>query len=154
MRGDNIDRWTGKTHHLFDWIAAHGSKITTIGVGDGGNEIGMGAIAWETIVAALRTQPAARIASRVATDFALIGGVNDWAAYALALAFARLRGLDAVAESWNAAGCQRLVEHLVTNAGAVVGLTRRSEATVDGLAMHAYLQPLAAMRKSLGFATD
>ena len=91
MRGQSIDAYTAPTHRLFDRIVSQGLSITTIGIGDGGNEIGMGSFPWESIVEALGAELGGRIAARIATDFAIIGGVSNWVAYALALTLARLR---------------------------------------------------------------
>lgn len=151
MRGQSINAYTAKTHRLFERIVAERLAIATIGIGDGGNEIGMGSIAWETIVEAVGGDGriAGRIAARVATDFTIIGGVSNWVAYALALAVARLQGAGNVARDWDGQRERSLIETMV-RAGAVDGVTRRQEPTVDGLELDAYLAPLAAMRSLLG----
>ncbi len=151
MRGQSINAYTAKTHRLFERIVAERLAIATVGIGDGGNEIGMGSFAWETIVDAVGGDGsiAGRIAARIATDFTLIGGVSNWVAYALALAVARLRGAGDLAREWDERAERRLIEALVS-AGAVDGVTRRQEPTVDGLELDAYLAPLAAMRSLLG----
>jgi hypothetical protein len=153
MRGLAINAYTARTHRLFERIAEERLAITTIGIGDGGNEIGMGSFAWETIVEALGGDSASSIAglvaARIATDFALIGGVSNWVAYALALALVRLRGDGDLARDWDERAERGLIEVLV-RAGAVDGVTRRQEPTVDGLDLDTYLAPLAAMRSLLG----
>jgi hypothetical protein len=151
MRGESIERWTARTHRLFEWIVEQRLGVTTIGIGDGGNEIGMGRFAWETIVRAIGSEMAGKIACRVSTDYTIVGGVSDWAAYALALAFARLRGIADRHQTWNAQFQADLVKHLVERGGAIDGITRRGEATVDGLPLELYLEPLVAMRKLLSF---
>jgi hypothetical protein len=153
MRGEPIDEHAAPAFRLFDRIAERGLPIATIGIGDGGNEIGMGRFAWETLVDAIPSNVATRIVSRVATDFALVGGTSDWAAYALALSFAALGGRLGEAEAWTANVQAALLERLV-QAGAVDGITHRRELTVDGLALDAYLEPLVAMRRLLGLEAD
>jgi D-glutamate cyclase len=155
MRGQSINGNTAKTHRLFERIRQHHLPITTVGIGDGGNEIGMGGYAWELLVEAIGSQPAGRIACRIATDFALLAGVSDWGAYALALAVCRLRGPAEIGREWVSA-CQReLIEAMVKKAGAVDGLRLQSEATVDGLPPEVYLAPLGEMRRLLNYpATD
>jgi hypothetical protein len=150
MRAQSINAYTAKTHRLFERIAAEGRPITTIGIGDGGNEIGMGSFAWETIVEAVGSDLAGRIAARIATDFTLIGGLSNWAGYALALSLARLRGATNLAGNWNAAQERCLLETLV-RAGAVDGVTRNSSPTVDGLGLDGCLGPVTIMRSLLGF---
>ena len=66
MRGQSINAYTAKTHRLFERIAAERLPITTIGIGDGGNEIGMGSFAWETIVDAVGGDAASPAGSRPA----------------------------------------------------------------------------------------
>jgi D-glutamate cyclase len=149
MRGQSINGLTAKTHRLFEWISERRLPITTIGIGDGGNEIGMGRFAWELLVEAIGNESAGRIACRIATDFTLIAGVSNWAAYALALAVCRLRGNEVSARDWTAADQRELIELMVQKAGAVDGLTLRAEATVDGLPLDIFLQPLVAMQKLL-----
>jgi len=152
MRGESIQQHAAPVDRLFDWIASKHLPITTIGIGDGGNEIGMGSYAWETLTDAVGTEPAARIVCRTSTDYTLIAGVSNWAGYALALAVARLRDATDLGRSWNAAGQRTLIEGLVRETPAVDGLTRRREATVDGLPLDEYLRPLTAMRSLLGFS--
>jgi hypothetical protein len=150
MRGKSINRWTAKTHRLFEWIGEQQLGVTTIGIGDGGNELGMGHFAWELLNAAT-SGPAGQIACRVATDYALIAGVSDWAAYCLALTVARLRGEGYSARDWHARGQRELIETIVRQTSAVDGVTLRHEPTVDGLKLDVYLEPLVATRRSLGY---
>ncbi len=152
MRGEPINAHTAKTHRLFDVIADQSRSITTIGVGDGGNEIGMGRFDWPSLVEAIGSHGAERIVCRIATDFAIIAGVSNWAAYALALAVVRLRGTVDLGQDWDARGQRRLIEGMVREARAVDGLTRRREPTVDGLPLDEYSRPLDEMRKLLGYA--
>jgi D-glutamate cyclase len=150
MRGEAIDRYTAPVHRLFERISERQLPIATIGIGDGGNEIGMGSFAWEQIVAAIAGPASGRIACRIATDFAIVGGVSNWAAYALALAVVRLCGARDLGRAWDERRQRALIEALVADAGAVDGVTLRREATVDGLSLDVYLEQLAAMRRLLG----
>ncbi len=150
MRGQSIDRWTAPIHRLFAAVARRMPEVATIGIGDGGNELGMGRYPWELLVEALGAGSGA-IVARVAADWAPVAGVSDWAAYALALAATRLRGATALGRSWTAAAQRSLVETIVERTNAVDGVTLRREATVDGLPLDAYLEPLVAMRSLLGF---
>jgi hypothetical protein len=145
MHGDPIDGQTARTHRLLEAVRERKLPITTIGIGDGGNEIGMGSFARDDVAAAIGGDLAARIASRITTDFALIAGVSNWGAYALALAVGHLRGADLSSRWLQPEGQRELIETLVARAGAVDGRTLKAEPTVDGLAMDAFLQPLAEM---------
>ena len=150
MRGGSINGFTAKAHCLFEYVREQHLPITTIGIGDGGNEIGMGQFPWEQLVEAIGSVAAGRIACRIATDFTLIAGVSNWAAYALALAIGKLRGAEESCH-WQPSQQRDLIEAMVQRAGAVDGLTLRPEPTVDGLPLDIYLQPLVEMRKLLGF---
>jgi D-glutamate cyclase len=150
MRGEQIDNWVAKTDRLLDWIEQTGSAITTIGIGDGGNELGMGSIAWEALADGLGGEAAGRIVCRVPTDYLLLAGVSDWGAYALALASAVLRGAKNEATAWNAQSQAELVRLIVSQAGAVDGVTGQPTATVDGLELDLYLAPLVQIRQRLG----
>ena len=57
-------------------------RTVTIGIGDGGNEIGMGKIPHETIVKNIPNGDL--IHCRVPTDHLIVAGVSNWGAYALA----------------------------------------------------------------------
>jgi hypothetical protein len=152
MRGEIIDPWTGGLHRLFDWVAEHRPDITTIGIGDGGNEIGMGCLKWDNIANRLWGEVAARIPCRVATTWNIVAGISNWGGYALAAAVLALSGRTEVMEPWT---CQReleVLEQFVMEGPAVDGITRRPEATVDGLPFLAYIQAWAAIRRRLGLA--
>jgi hypothetical protein len=98
----------------------------TIGVGDGGNEIGMGRVRARLV---RKGELMARIASVVAVDHLVVAGVSNWGAYGIVAQLARLTGrslLHTPAEE------RRLIDACV-KAGAVDGLTRRAEPTVDAL---------------------
>jgi hypothetical protein len=98
----------------------------TIGVGDGGNEIGMGRVRAQLV---REGDLMARIASVVGVDHLVVAGVSNWGAYGIVAQLGRLTGqrlLHTPAEE------RRLIDACV-KAGAVDGLTRRNEATVDAL---------------------
>lgn len=150
MRGESIQERTAKAHCLFEWIPAHGLPITTIGMIDGGNEIGSGALPWHLLCQAIARGPAGQIACRIATDYVLIAGVSNWAAYALALALGATAERPDLIATWNEPSQRALIEALVHQAGAVDGATRRREATVDSLPLDQYLAVLAEMRAICG----
>ena len=146
MRGLPIDSHTAPVQKLFEVIQAQSLPIITIGVGDGGNEIGMGAIPWEILRRAITVGPAERVACRIATDHAILTGVSDWGAQALAVALPLLRGQAVPEADCTPAALGELIETLVAKAGAVDGVTGRNEATVDGLPLATYLQVYAGIR--------
>jgi hypothetical protein len=102
-------------------------RPVTVGIGDGGNEIGMGKVrARLARLGALR----ARIATVVPVDHLVVAGVSNWGGYGIAAALGRLTGLDLLHTPEIE---RRLIEACVA-AGACDGVTRRREPTVDSLA--------------------
>ncbi len=149
MRGVCIDAQTAPLHRLFEAAAVLG--LPTIGIGDGGNEIGMGAVAWEDLVARLPGEQSARIPCRIATDWTILAGVSNWGGYALAAAVALLADRPELLQGWTAERHFAALQQLVRETGAVDGVTRLPEPTVDGLSFETYIQPWEGMRRVLGF---
>jgi hypothetical protein len=120
---------------------ASGRRPVTIGVGDGGNEIGMGNVRARLA----RSGPLlARIASVVRVDHLVVAGVSNWGAYGVVAQLGRLAGLDLL----HTPAVERQLVEACAQAGAVDGITRRREPTVDGLPLAAH----AAMVGLLGAA--
>src|SRR5262249_2075095 len=81
MRGLDLTDQTTPIHLSFEDAARRTPPLVTIGIGDGGNEIGMGKIPPEMI--AHNILHGERIACRVPTDHLIVAGVSNWGAYAL-----------------------------------------------------------------------
>jgi hypothetical protein len=106
-------------------------RAVTVGIGDGGNEIGMGNVrAWLARGGGL----AARIASVVRVDHLVVAGVSNWGAYGIV---AHLGSLVRRPLLHTPDDERRLVAACVT-AGACDGVTRRREPTVDGLPLETH----------------
>jgi hypothetical protein len=115
----------------------------TIGVGDGGNEIGMGSVRARLA----REGPlAARIASVVVVDHLVVAGVSNWGAYGIVTQLGRLTGQKLL---HTPADERRMIEACVA-AGAVDGLTRRPEPTVDALDVDTHAAVVALLGLSWG----
>jgi hypothetical protein len=142
MRGKIIDRFTAPAHRLIDVFASLGKPLVSIGVGDGGNEIGMGAIPWEVLRDAIAIGPGARVACGIPTDFLIVAGVSDFGAYGLACAVAVAAGKRRLIGGWGTSRQRALVECLVRDAGAVDGVTGERAPSVDSLALNDYLAQL------------
>lgn len=141
MRGLNIDEFTGNLHLLFDEFAQQHPQGITLGVGDGGNEIGMGRFAWAELRRRLPPAVGAKIPCRIATDHAILAGTSNWGAYALAAAVCVLNSQINLLEQHTAQSQLHCLETIVRETLAVDGVTRRHEATVDGLPFLTYIQP-------------
>lgn len=150
MRGTKIDDCHAPLHTLFEQAPRLRPDVRTIGILDGGNEIGAGKFPWETLRQAIAIGPAAWTACRVATDFAILAGVSNWGAYGLALAVAAVRGQVAALPQADAAAERRVIAAMVNEAGAVDGVTRRRELGVDGLNLDEYLTVLEGLRAAVG----
>ncbi|MBX7072670.1 MAG: DUF4392 domain-containing protein [Pirellulales bacterium] len=139
MRGRDISEYTAPAHRLFELAQQSGRRITTIGIGDGGNEIGFGAVPWIQLRDALGSEVGARIACRVPADHLLIAGTSDWGAYVLGVALAAAAGRHDLITPAVVDRQRDLLRHLVKTTSIVDGVTRRREATVDGLPLEEYL---------------
>ncbi|HEV3145874.1 MAG TPA: DUF4392 domain-containing protein [Gemmataceae bacterium] len=136
MRGRDITSSMSPSHFLFE--GRH--TVNTIGIGDGGNEIGMGKIPHETIVKNIPNGDL--IHCRVATDHLIVAGVSNWGAYALAAGVALLRGHELPAELFDPDREREILQVMVERGPLVDGVTGKQTATVDGLTWEQYIQPL------------
>jgi hypothetical protein len=139
-RGVSVREWNAPLDALF--LAAP-RRVTTIGIGDGGNEIGMGNVRARIARGGALERS---IASVVEVDHLVVAGTSNWGAYGVIAELSRLasRPLLHTAEEERA-----MVEACVA-AGAVDGLTRRREATVDGLPLPAHVGMLELLRLFAG----
>jgi hypothetical protein len=130
MRGTDISSCAAPLDRLF---AA--GPWRTIGIGDGGNEIGMGVVPRRLIAGHVRLGE--QIGCVVPADFLVAAGVSHWAAYAMLAALAMLRP-DWAGAMWAGLdpGLDRaVIGAMVRDGPAVDGVTLRREATIDGLEM-------------------
>ena len=122
-----------------------------IGIGDGANEIGMGAVPWEELERRLSGEQSCRVPCRIACDWNIVAGTSNWGAYALAAAVLLRRGRADLLRPFTADQQRQVLEAMVSNGPAVDGVTRCREATVDGLPFLTYIQPWEGMRRALQF---
>jgi hypothetical protein len=142
MRGRDISQQTRPAHVLFELAAG---TANTIGIGDGGNEIGMGKIPHETIVKNIPNGDL--IHCRVATDHLIVAGVSNWGAYALAAGVALLRGAKLPVELFDPERERAILQTMVDAGPLVDGVTGKQTATVDGLSWEEYIRPLQQIGK-------
>src|SRR5207253_4404982 len=115
-------------------------RITTIGIGDGGNEIGMGKVPWEVI---RRNIPrGSLVACRVPVDHLVVCGISNWGAYGLAAAVRLLRGEPPGGELFDVAREEELLRLMVEAGPLVDGVVGRPAVSVDGLEFERYAEPL------------
>jgi D-glutamate cyclase-like protein len=128
MRGDSVAAWNQPLDELFMARSRQGkaTRPVTVGIGDGGNEIGMGNVRSRLArLDALR----ARIACVVPVDHLVVAGVSNWGSYGIVAALGRLTGLDLL----HTPEIERRLIEACVSAGACDGVTRRHEPTVDSL---------------------
>ena len=135
MRGESISPRTA----CFDTFV-NNAKCPTIGIGDGGNEIGMG-----NITEALKDLDIVSAATRV--DELCIADVSNWGAY----------GIMAFLSLWNNIDLLEQVKPLeileyLSGLGSVDGVTRLNELTEDGLPLEEGESVLLELRKIIGMA--
>jgi hypothetical protein len=142
MSGRDVTAHMSPAHWLFE-EAPKARAIKTIGIGDGGNEIGMGKIPWDII---RRNVPGcALIACRVETDYLIVCGVSNWGAYGLAAAAYRLSGIQPDADLFNIERERELLRIMVEQGPLVDGVSGDPSVTVDGLPFERYARPLRQM---------
>ena len=121
MRGENVSATTAP----LDGAALSGNGLKVLAVGDGGNEAGMGLFR-EKLAELLPGY--APCLSVVGADTALPVDVSDWGGYALASLLSLECGEWIGPEDRET----RTMLDALISAGAVDGVTRRREPTVDG----------------------
>jgi D-glutamate cyclase len=128
MRGQDIGSYTAALDDLFT-----AGPWDTIAIGDGGNELGMGAISRSLIAG--HVAHGETIACVTAAQHLIVAGVSNWGAYALIGALAALREdwhrtlLACLDETVDRAVLEATVEH----GPAVDGVSRLRTLTVDNL---------------------
>lgn len=148
MRGEIIDEYTAGTHRLFEVLPRVYPSAKSIGIGDGGNELGMGRIPWEELTRRLNGPPC--LPCRIATDWTIVAGTSNWGGSALAAAVVWIRERTDLLKAWDADHEQAVIRAMVEQGPAVDGVTRQREATVDGLPFLTYIQPWLAIREKIG----
>ncbi|MBS7643704.1 DUF4392 domain-containing protein [Candidatus Bathyarchaeota archaeon] len=147
MLGEDISSVTAPLDILFE-IASQ-ARIATIGIGDGGNEIGMGKIR-STVRRYVRYGKVCRcpcrggIANITKTTNLIVSGVSNWGAYALAASFSILSRLPYFHD-----GKRELALLKATaDAGAVDGRSGINSSSVDGVSIE-YNAKIAQIINSL-----
>jgi hypothetical protein len=141
MRGLDVTEWTRPAHLLFErppWVTVGG--LTTIGIGDGGNEIGMGKVPWSTVRENIPN--GGLIACRVKTDHLIVAGVSNWGAYALAAGVRLLRRTAFDPGLYDVGRERELLEVMVKAGPLVDGVLAQPSTSVDGLTFSGYADVL------------
>ncbi|MCZ6614539.1 MAG: DUF4392 domain-containing protein [Chloroflexi bacterium] len=134
-RGNDISEYNAKLDYL---ISGH---PVTVGIGDGGNEIGMGSLRDQiAATAALPSEPAVTPVSRL-----VIASVSNWGVYGLIAALSQLASrnlLPSVAEE------EEVIRGMVDR-GAVDGMAAQQVYRVDGFSLKENGQTLSRLHTLL-----
>jgi len=136
MRGESVREWNAPLDALF---LEASRRVITVGVGDGGNEIGMGALRARLACAGPRIR---KVASVVSARHPVVAGVSNWGAYGIVVELSRLARRPLLHTGDEE---RRMIEACV-KAGAVDGVTRKHEATVDALPVEAHVGMVELLR--------
>ena len=144
FRGEEATETIAKAGQLI--IEARERKIFTLGIGDGGNEIGMGLIhkeAERALTKGIGRSVPGGFASTVSTDILVVAAVSNWGAYGTAACLAALlQNRDVFHDE----GMERRILEGCAQAGFIDGVTGYGEGSVDGIPMDVHL----ALVKILG----
>ncbi len=124
MAGEEITAQLTPRDSLFK--AAVDRGILTVGIGDGGNEIGMGTIR-ETVIDTV--DHGETIACVTPVDELVVAGVSNWGAYGVACGLSLMTGRQLL----HTAETERRLLAAAVEAGAVDGVSGASTESVDGI---------------------
>lgn len=122
--GVDVSPLVGKVDHYVR--AAKGAGAITIGIGDGGNEVGMGRIA-DAVREHVST--GAIIGSSVETDILVVGAIANWGAYALEACLAAATHRP---EAIHSLDVERRVFDAAARAGMIDPMSGLAHGWVDG----------------------
>jgi len=111
----------------------------TVAIGDGGNELGMGALRETTLQAVAN---GADIAADLGCDYALAAGVSNWWGWGIAALLSMAGGRDLLPSDAQ----ETALLAATVAAGAVDGITALPTQTVDGLSLAENLAVLGRIR--------
>ncbi len=135
MRGRDISDYNAQIDHIFH------ADIPSVGIGDGGNEIGMGNLAEEVT----QVESLVKIPCVTQTSKLVLASVSNWGGYGLAAALSELSGrnlLPSVEEE------QALLKQTV-DLGAVDGMSAQQEYKVDGFTLEENSETVQALHDYL-----
>ncbi len=145
LTGLDIAHYTAPLDRLF--LAG---PWTTLAIGDGGNEMGMGALPPGLIAADIKNGD--RIACITPAQHLVVAGVSNWGAWALLAALAILRPdwRTTLLRSLDPAIDEHILTTTVQKGPAVDGISRQQTLTVDNHPIAKHHAKLAQLRAAVG----
>lgn len=152
MRARRMDHLVAPLEKLLALLPA---SACTVGVGDGGNELGMGKVE-ARVLASIAIPNAREICCVVPTRWLVASSVSNWGGYALAAALAVVAAAEAGPEAGRrrdvverllvSSAAERAVVEGIVAAGARDGITGERKAWVDGMPLEMSLAVLEEVR--------
>ena len=137
FRGDYIDELLADTDLLL-----YDKSTVTIGIGDGGNELGMGG--FRSMIEE-RVSHGDLICADAGADFTLTAGVSNWWGWGIRAVLSAVTGHDLMPTDEQE---NKLLRAVVSN-GCVDGVTGEAVLTVDHLSQEENLRVLRELRQAL-----
>lgn len=138
MRVTDISQRVAHLDVLF--TAAADMGIRTIGIGDRGNEIGMGKV-YDIVIDSVPNGES--IACVTPTDYLVVSGVSNWAAHGICACLSLLVKDNLMMEE----SVERELLKAIVRCGAVDGCTLKREETVDSLKARDYFEVVNRLRE-------
>ena len=136
MRGRDITEHNAKIDYIFE------SGIPSVGIGDGGNEIGMGNLAAEVT----QVESLVKLPCVTRTDELMLASVSNWGGYGLAAALSEISGRDLLPTVEE----EQALTRRTVDLGAVDGMSGVQEYKVDGFTLAENSETVRALRDYLG----
>ncbi|WP_160720193.1 DUF4392 domain-containing protein [Isachenkonia alkalipeptolytica] len=138
MRGEDITDYVADLDPLMDM--AKEQRITTLAIGDGGNEMGMGKIRKAGIP---YVDQGKKIFATSSADYLIVAGVSNWGAYGLVAGLSLLSDMDLLQEGKE----EVYLLKALTDLGGVDGCSKQRALTVDGLSLGSNLNLLLGLKQ-------
>ncbi len=151
-RGENVTATSAKVDQLV--IEARKRGRFTVGIGDGGNEVGMGVIhaeAARVLAEGFGDTGLAGFAPSVSTDALVVAAVSNWGAYGIA---ACLGVLSKRIDVFHNEDIERRLLEGCARAGFIDGVTGYVGGSVDGIPMGVHLALVRIMRSIVERASE
>lgn len=139
MTGRDITEFVAPVDSLFDGAADRG--IPTVGIGDGGNEIGMG-----VVEPTVRREIGETIACVTPVDHLVVAGVSNWGAYGVVAALSLLTEQSLL----HTASTERRLLAASLDATCVDGVSGESVMCVDGIPCQLHEQLVGVLNSIAG----
>ncbi|MEM2226749.1 MAG: DUF4392 domain-containing protein [Candidatus Bathyarchaeia archaeon] len=150
MKGINISPFHAKIEPLIE--GARNRRILTVGIGDGGNEVGMGNIksAVEKFVPYAKVCQCpckGGIAAESRVDELVVASISNWGAYGIEACIAELTGKG---EALHTPEEEEKMLKYALEAGAVDGVTGKPQLSVDGVPMKVHSSIIRVLEGFIG----